>query len=193
MNAANLPVADSAQLWSSFHNAWVNMNRSQSSYDNNNDPVAYLYQTWDTVANSFVNDYVDSSAYNAFHQVTWMKRQTWDATTQSWAGAYGNRDSRYYYQLYTADVKGLPNDVSKLNIFPSPARGQVNIALTWNKPQDFTVAIHDIQGRLLRQWGEKAAREYTTTIPVSELSSGTYILEIRGKETRIQQQFMIIQ
>ena len=130
--------------------------------------------------------------YNSFNQVTWWKRQAWDTTSQSWVGQYGFTDNKYYYELYTADIKNTQPTAGNLSIYPSPAHNSVNIDMKWNNAQDFTVAIYDMQGRLVRQWGEKATPEYKKNIPLNNIAPGTYLLQVRGKEATVQEQFVIM-
>jgi hypothetical protein len=188
----NYSCGDSSQNWLTYNNSWRNLSRGRSTFDNNVNGVAYLYENWDTANNVYVKDFVDSMEYNTDNKLAWNKRQKWDATTQTWTGQYAFTENRYYYEPYTAGVRSLNETPGELVLYPIPARSNLNVKLNWNKPQDFAIVIYDMQGRPVMQLGEKVAKEYKRNIPVHHLPAGNYILQIRGKENRMQQQFTIL-
>ncbi|HYD21009.1 MAG TPA: T9SS type A sorting domain-containing protein, partial [Flavipsychrobacter sp.] len=187
----NIPCGDSVQNWLLYNNTWRNFSRGKSTFDMNGNAVEYLYQKWDTGYAAFINDYIDSVTYNSYDQPTWNKRQGWDTTNQMWVGRYAFTENRYYYELYTADVKDMKKTGSELKLYPVPARSNINIQVNWNKPQDFTAAIYDIQGRLLRQWGEKACKEYKANMQLQGMPPGNYVLKLRGKGEQLEKRFVI--
>jgi|GEM_PF-2132586 len=190
-DASNNDYGDSTQRWDANTSAWVNFSRSLNTMDANNDRVEYLYQQFDTLTGTFINNYVDSYAYNNFHQVTWAKRQTWDTLTDTWTGGYANTDNHYYYELFTADVNSIAREAGVLTVYPVPTNSMLHIDMKWNKSQDFIVAIFDMQGRLVKQWGQQAAKEYKTSISVRDLAPGNYVIQVRGSEGKTQQQFIV--
>jgi hypothetical protein len=187
----NLAIGDSVQHWVDWMNGFRNFWRSYQAYNSNNMSIMYLYSQWDTAANSFINNYVDSFDYNSFDQVTWYKRLGWDAVNNVWVGQNGHTDNRYYYELYTADVKNLAQTPGELKIYPVPATSNLNIDLNWKKNPEFVVAIYDMQGRLLRQWGVKGQRSYKSSVPVHDLASGNYILKVRSGEGSLEEKFVV--
>lgn len=192
-NTNNEVYGDSLQMWDANLNNWENYGRSHRVWDGNNNMIEYLWEQWDSTNAVFENNFVDSYAYNNFNQTTWSKRQTWDTANDVWTGAYANTEYRYYYEPYTVGVASVTAPSGSMQVYPSPAVSQVSVKLTWNKPQDFKIAIYDMQGRLLRQWGEKAIKDYTRTIPLTGMAPGTYILQVKGKDATMQEQFVILQ
>ena len=189
---SSVSYGDSMQTWNTTTNSWMKFSRGRNTYDGNYNSLVYLWETYDTANNVYVNNYIDSATYNSFDQVTWTKKQKWDTTNHVWTGSYAYTDNLYYYELFTADVKTVQQSLGSMIVYPSPARSNVNISMKWNKPQDFVVAIYDIQGRIIRQWGEKATNEYKKNVPLAGIAPGTYILQVKGKDATVQEQFVIM-
>jgi len=138
------------------------------TYNTNNDPVLYETSTW-------------NSDFAAWEEVT-------------------NNDSeiRYYYNKPDTSgttpgaVKNVNNTVANINIFPTPAQGVLNMSLTWGNAQPFSVSIYNMNGQLMRQWSVAATKTYNTSIPVADLATGTYIINVRGENAQLSRQAMII-
>jgi len=191
LNGNNIPIKDSTQLWNTTNNNWVNYARGTHTLDGNNRSIEYRYEDWNTTSNSFVDNYLDSAAYNSFDQYTWFKRISWDDVNMQWF-QYNDKISHYYYELYTAGIADMKQEAGSLMLYPVPAKNNININMQWNKAQDFVVGIYDIQGRLVRQWGEKATAQYKKTVALNGLAGGSYILKIKGKDATVQEQFVIM-
>ena len=187
----NIPCGDSTQQWITWNSAWRNFYTGANAFDGNMNSVSYLYKVWDTGYATFINNYVDSMAYNTDDLLIWSKRQGWDTTNQVWVGMYGYTENKYYYEPYTAAVKNVSKVASEMKLYPVPARSYINISVNWNKPQNFTAAIYDVQGRLLRQWGETACKEYKINMLLQGLPPGNYVLKLRGKEEHLEKRFVI--
>lgn len=192
LNVNNIPVGDSAQTWNTTTNAWVDFYRGHSILDGNNRRIVTKYDMWNTTTNAWEDDYIDSMAYNSHDQYTWYKRISWDNVNMQWL-QYNDQESHYWYEEYTANnVSNTAPNAGILMLYPVPARNNLNINMQWNKAEDFVIGIYDIQGRLMRQYGEKAAKNLTKNIPLDGLANGTYILKVRGKDATVQEQFVIM-
>jgi hypothetical protein len=190
----NIYVGDSSQVWNTTNNVWVNQGYGRHTLLNgNNLTMRYIYQVWNTTNNVWVDNFLDSTLYNTHDQPTWYKRISWDPINMTWGQTYNDKESHYYYEDYTANkVVNINKTAGDLLLYPVPAKSFINLQMDWNKAQDFTVGIYDIQGRLVNQWGEKATEKYNKRIPLNGLSAGTYILKIRGKDATVQEQFVIM-
>jgi hypothetical protein len=94
-------------------------------------------------------------------------------------GANPDVNNRYYYSTYgSSGVAQLSNATCHLNVYPNPAANFVNIDMQWQNPQAFSVAIYDIQGRLMQSWSEAATAHYEKLIPISHIPAGNYFIKI---------------
>jgi len=76
---------------------------------------------------------------------------------------------------------------SLLEVYPNPARNQVNVALNLNNRSDVKITVRDLSGRLVKTLSAKAvpAGTESLSLDVSSLKAGTYIVSlINGTESR---------
>lgn len=101
--------------------------------------------------------------------------------TLSWDGISvwkqtNNQDSiDNWYYAWGVNVEKVESLNNTINIYPSPANNAIHITLEGiEQGKHVQFAIMDMQGRLVKNWAEHSRTE--TTMSVSELPSGTYIL-----------------
>lgn len=99
---------------------------------------------------------------------------------------------RYHYASFPTAVAATRTE-TEISIYPSPAQHIINLKTVFRKDTKCTMAIFDMQGSLLRQWVENiAAGSTVTTIPVSSLPQGNYLLRLRTPEETCIKNFGII-
>jgi hypothetical protein len=95
--------------------------------------------------------------------------------------SYGiNRNATYGYEAgNTIAVREL-SDVSVFMLFPNPANTEaVNVYFTTKKTVDLTINVVDAMGRVVYQAAaDGVLGDISTTIPVGNLASGMYIVEL---------------
>lgn len=187
----HLPVIDTTMNWPANIGNWRYNYRYGYTYNTDGNMLTYYYQDWDTTNAVFVNNILDSSTFNGLYK-TMRRSYTWDNVTNSYGATDYDAITKYYYQPYTADVKSVEKTAGTLTIYPVPTRNNLNIKMQWKEAQDFTIAIYDMQGRLIKQTGEKATKEFVKNISVNGLPAGNYILKVRGKDATVQEQFVIM-
>jgi N-acetylneuraminic acid mutarotase len=124
--------------------------------------------------------------YNPFTN-SWMIRANFPADGRKNGIAFAIGDSAYagignsangkrrnFYRYYPLLPVGLEENQVKINIFPNPASNYISIQTTSNKVIVQLVDLH----------GKEIFRSSGTTIDVSSISSGTYILNIFGENNR---------
>jgi hypothetical protein len=131
-----------------------------------------------------------SWAYNTDNQPLTYLSASWDS---SGLWVFNNTDNitTYYYAHDSATRVANVSNLNNLQLYPVPAQNVLNINMTWNAPQAFTVAIIDVQGRVLRQWNESATGNYSKSIPVADLATGNYFLAIKNGTTNTARQFTV--
>lgn len=170
---------------------FINNGRDTIIYDTAGNVVNVTRENYDTMAHTYYN----------YKKTEWTYDMTWNnpltMTTFSWSGStwasLPGQDNKtvYHYEEYTDAVPEVNKAISQFQLFPVPAQNILNIHMKWIEPQAFTIAIYDMEGRLVQQKGETATSNYQRTLSVSELPSGTYMMQIKGANTAIAQQFTI--
>jgi hypothetical protein len=161
-----------------------------TTYNGMHSKTMQLHQVWDTTSMMLVRTKQYNWAYNAWNQPTTYISSTWDA---SGFWTYNNTDmmTAYYYMTDTSLHVAQVANVADVQLYPVPAQNVMNLDLNWNEPQTFTVAIFDVQGRIMRQWAEPATATYSKSIPVMDLANGNYFISIRSKAGNIARQFTV--
>ena len=185
-------IIDSIQNWDTTALIWKDQQVYTYTIDNNNDAISMLTRMVDPQTGIMRNYRWDTMTYNNGHKITWQKRFNWSPNTNTFIVSAFSREKFYYYEQYTNDVKNITSNASKFEIYPSPANDDINIHTNFETPEDFKVQVYDMQGRLVLQLGEKATKEYNRNIPLHNLPSGNYILQIAGSKTKAQEQFTIL-
>lgn len=94
--------------------------------------------------------------------------------------------------IYTYNLEGyidpiptpiiLNTNIKEVKVFPNPTQSTINITYQVEKPVEIEFAVYDIQGnqKILLSKEKKLNGNYTKSINVSALSSGTYVILIRN-------------
>lgn len=99
-----------------------------------------------------------------------------------------------YYRLKQVDIDGeyenytiiLVNTTAKqtaslLNIFPTPARDEVNFNVDANGSDTYTTSVYDVRGKLVRSYDQLIIEGTTTvTVNIADLSWGSYYIILQN-------------
>src|SRR5690606_27475135 len=113
----------------------------------------------------------------------------WNKTSNSWVHRQDDTVLRYHYKLNTTSVNNAINHNATCRIYPIPASDLITVSIDWQKEQDFSLAIYNMQVQLVRQTSAKATKHYNQQIPIADLAGGNYILEIRSRDGNMTRQF----
>lgn len=119
-----------------------------------------------------------------------LAHKYWDNNTNAWQYRQDDTVLTYYYKPNTTSIKNTVNNNITCRIYPIPASSFINLDIVWQKEQDFTIAIYNMQGQLVHQTAAEATLHYHQQMPVADLPSGNYILEIRSQEGSTTRQFI---
>ena len=168
--------------------------KTYSGFNSAMEPTSELDQTWDTAGGgSYMNSRNWTYTYNSYNQLTQSVGESWNIAG-FWEYAAGDPMSNYYYETYnpaTASVKNVSNEAATVNIYPNPAQGTINLALTWNEAQPFTVSVFDMNGALVSSWKVGATAQYNTSIATDTFTSGLYVVSITGANGTISRQVVV--
>lgn len=171
----------------------VQTSKDSNSYDASKNLVSSTNMLFDSASNSYINNTMFTITYDTSNRPLVYTSQSWNGT--GWTYYIGqDKQTHYYYQLY-ADTSTSVSNVSNIvsfNIYPVPASSFFNINLDWQNAQPFTISMYDINGRLVKQWSEKAAKNYHKAIFTSDLNSGTYFVKVRSNSGQLTQQINIV-
>lgn len=108
--------------------------------------------------------------------------------------SYGiNRSSKYGYEVGTTVAVRELSDVSVFMLFPNPANTEaVNLYFTTKKSVDLTINLLDAMGRTVYQAAaDNVLGDISTTIPVANLPSGLYIVELTDGYSKKTQKLIV--
>lgn len=88
-----------------------------------------------------------------------------------------------YYRICSLNLE--ENYGSKIEIFPNPARGQVNIEFVDTQPDSFLIHLLDASGKLVlsHNYQPEAGGTSTYSIDVELLNNGVYTMIVQGKHS----------
>ena len=90
----------------------------------------------------------------------------------------------YQHEITLHFAQANVNDINeaKLNIHPNPTNDVININID-NVSSDIQVVVYNSVGQVVYSQRDMAENGYNSTINLSTLSSGTYILQVRSDES----------
>jgi hypothetical protein len=167
--------------------------RTYSNFTNHL-PMLENDQVWDTAGTGFYNNARQYTyTYNSNNQLTSSVGESWNI-----AGFYeyanGDPMNNYYYQSYdstTSVVKNVVLNGGNANIYPVPATNTLHVDINWTMAQTATIAIYDMQGRMLNNVAVPFGTQYSSTLSVADLANGIYVLNISGTQGQIVKQIVV--
>lgn len=128
-------------------------------------------------------------SYNAYNQVTCQRYYNLDTSTNSWI--FTNL-VRFYYEPYINTATPAITGSNELILFPSPAKGSINVKLNWSAPQPFTMAIYNTAGIKIKEWNIPATQQYQQTINLPGLPPGNYTLSAISANQMLVKKFVLL-
>jgi hypothetical protein len=178
-DASGDQIEELVQVWDAGTSAWKN--NSRNVYTNvNHLPSSIIEQLWNSSTNSYVSSMRRTYTYNSYGQILTRVMDSWDAGANTWTTQTGNTKFTIHYEEYTTGINDISNG-GEFKLYPSPAKNMANISLNWNVQQSFSIAVYDLQGRVIKYWDEAPVKEYRCPINTSELPAGSYYVRIQGE------------
>jgi hypothetical protein len=179
------------QNWNIGTSSWDNSGKMVFAYDGNHNRLSEIEQPWNAGTNSFENDKRSQYTYNGYNQPTALWTDKWNSGI--WEVTTTDKKQYIYYEEYTVASVANTTAANNFKVYPVPAQNVVTIEKTWAQPQDFTVSVIDLQGRLVRNYSEKAVTNYSRNIDVNQLPAGNYVLKLSTKNGKAAyQQFTVM-
>ena len=98
----------------------------------------------------------------------------------------------FYYEVISQNIEGAFGNTHSISLYPVPAVTYTNIEMNFDKPTGFSIIIFDMQGRMVKQFTDKANGQYKKNINVQDMPAGQYMLQVKtGKET-LSRNFTVI-
>ncbi|MGN6568066.1 MAG: T9SS type A sorting domain-containing protein [Flavipsychrobacter sp.] len=162
--------------WDNGTSKWQDLSQLENTYDSHGNKLAAIGKVWNA-ARGFVNSYRSLATFNSYNQQLTRNDYVWDTTGATWLH---NFYEQYYYDT-ALNVASIPSPLqAKLSVYPVPAVNTLNISITESQVPFLQLAIYDISGRLYRLWHADITNSYHTSIPVTDMPAGSYILVARN-------------
>lgn len=183
------------QLYDAMGAVWVNNTlHIYSGFTSGHMPTMDIEQHWDaTGGGSWVNFMQFINTYNSFDQLTSRTGTSWNIVGV-FEYALGDPMNRYHYATYTPGTSSV-NTVAvaggEASIYPVPVQNVLNIDLNWDNAQAASIAICDMQGKVVKQWNTPATTEYKGTVDMGNMSAGVYFVKINSTMGQIVKQIVV--
>ena len=123
-------------------------------------------------------------------QVEQKKSDTWRTGPILYAGTHGNGIFRSNNLLTSTRNTATATQTLNINVYPNPAVNVLNINLNTTKKDNYAVEIYDLQGhKVLSE--TLNVNGNALSVDVSNMPSGTYIVQVRGAEVSGTSKIMI--
>jgi len=161
--------------------SWANSGVNEFAYDGAHNKLSDVRMNWDDASNAYINAYRTDWTYNSFDQPTTVSTNTWNTGSASWQYSTDDYQLHLYYETYSpTGIHQLPQAGVAMRLYPIPAQDVLNIDMTWEKAQPYSLSVFDMQGRQLKSFSEPAATNVQKSIPVNDLPAGNYFIKISG-------------
>ncbi len=177
LNDAGLPVEELSS--SLFLGTADPSNRILSTYNDMNLLIEELDQSPDG-AGGWITDFTYVATYDADGDVLEELYQENDGT----ALVNDERDTYNYGQTATSVEDDLGSTLASFDIYPSPARGRVQVEVTLAQPAALSVDVFDVLGRRVHQMADEQAAAGTQSFAwePGDMPAGMYFVRITMDE-----------
>jgi hypothetical protein len=185
-------VATSAigQSWDDVNSVWKNTAKTDLTANGDGNFTLVVGQNWDAGTSAWVNSSKATYGYNSNNLVSSYDNMNWNIGG-FWEYTTNNIKQTVYYEAYTNSVAGVEKAQGSLTVYPNPAVSTLNINMVWDNAQPFTVAVYDMQGRLVKQLTVPAMKNYTNSIDIADMAAGNYILVVKGTSGQTSSMFAV--
>ncbi|MBZ0100079.1 MAG: T9SS type A sorting domain-containing protein, partial [Taibaiella sp.] len=183
--------------WRDNGYVWLMIDITYDGSNNRVEDVIHCDYSRPGLSTGFVKYVRKQYRYNSFGLINDYEVTHWNDSLQAWELApdsifNASQKVKLEYEVYwPQEVSRINTAKSDVTIFPSPASGFITVKAEDMPGGSLEAIIYDMQGRILRRWTDEADGSYLKTIPVQELPSGTYFLQLTGKDISRNTQFVI--
>ena len=162
-----------------------------SNFTAGHNPQDEIDQNYDASGGGFYSNFMEFTyTYNSYEQMTSLVGISWNAAG-FWEYISGDPAANYHYSPYSPASVATVSSNGQVNIFPIPAQNIINIKLNWNEAQSFTIAMYDMNGRMVQQTSVPTTSQYTTSIMTDNIPAGNYIVKIGGAKGQFTKEIVI--
>lgn len=176
--------------WNLGSSSWgTPFTNAHATYDANNNLLSYYTEIQS--GSSSIKELKHVFTYNSSNQITSFSMQSWDAGTSSWVSSGADTQRHYYYGVVTG-VDKIPAQQLQCSIYPVPATAMLNVDISNGKENETAFEVYNTSGQLVRRMVVTTQSNGKYTIPVADLSAGTYILHTKNGEMENVKQFAVL-
>ena len=173
-------------------NQWGTRYLDSNFYDSKNNLVRVLSYDYNSIPSTFSLARKLDVIYNAAGLREILRYYDYNGNT--WGKSNGTYYTRFNYEPYSPTIVNAiaNNKANNINIslYPTITSDYINLTITGESAVDLlNYAITDTRGLVLKRWSEKG--KISKSVVVSDLPTGTYLLNVKGVDINSSQYFII--
>jgi hypothetical protein len=98
----------------------------------------------------------------------------------------------YEYDETSVNVQDWLNNANtwEVNVYPNPTSTSLNVRFNLPQAEEISIVLVDMQGKLMleKKLGYKTSGEHQETLDLKDLTQGSYVCRITGKQNSITKQ-----
>jgi|AntRauTorckE6833_2_1112554.scaffolds.fasta_scaffold06321_4 hypothetical protein len=176
------------KVYSSTEGGLENYYKEEYAYNENHKETLFAHYDWDPQDDEWVPDDKTTTQYNEYGDESVVSNYVEDAATGNW-----ELDNRrfWYYDLATNIVANSSNAFD-LEVYPNPARNQVNLTASLDGAEDVSVAIYNQVGEeIFSKRLENYSGKETIHWNSADVPSGIYIAEFTTEDERLSRKIVV--
>lgn len=205
------------ELWNISSARWESSKRWEYSYNTNHDKILAVEYSWS--GSAWVNDRAHIYNYDSYRNMTDEVLQVWDGSTymnkekivwtynvnkqpetiteytwqnNGWIHNDGNTELRFYYETYDpTSVKDFAAHAASMTLYPVPASNNLQVDVSFDKPQPFNLIITDLSGRIVLSQSQSAIATFHQSLNTANMANGQYFYSVRSDDVNITRPFTI--
>ena len=183
-------LIDSSYTWIVNTLSWRYNGKVVYTYDVNNNRITAANHNWNTTTLAYVPSSRGIYTYNTTNQLTHVGGEKWDNGV--WTVGPGASFLNYYYEAVPGNVAQYNDKQQPISLYPVPAVTYTNLEMNFDNPTDFSVIIFDMQGRIVKQFTDKADGRYKKNIIVQDMPAGQYMLQVKTATETMNRNITVI-
>lgn len=169
---------------------WTPSGKIQYVYDASGNPLETIHLVWQN--GQFEPSKKELRLFNQFNQPLRYQTFSWDNGENAWTSKDSDVVYRMYYEFFNPASVASQSSGIACSVYPIPANETATVQLTFQEPQEATVLLLDLQGKLIAEAKTERTRNRNIQLPTANIPAGTYLVQVNGVRDRAVKTIQIL-